>query len=397
HSSDLNIQTGGNLIVTAGKDTETEHDSAKRKGFLRSGSSSYDGYNETTVSSQLSASGDVNLDAGKAAVIAGSKVNADGSINVSGDSVAVIGAQEDHQSDSKRKDSGLFVGSGGGFISLYGKNEKQGQQFSTDNVGSSLSAGEDVNLTARKTDLNIMGSTVNADRDINLSAARDVNVTPGAESASQSEQQKKSGFGLAVSVGNGGFSVGIGAQSTKDSTAQQSDTNAVSTLSAGRDLNISAGNNINLQATSASAERDVDLFAKNDINLLSANDVTNYQEVHEKTFTGVTFAASSKAVAAGESIMNSAERLSDAGGVNAVTNTAIAGLGFYQGYKDLKEAYNQLTSTDPSNKTGLGFSLSLTAGVNHQESQSSSSSSSPVVTDIRAGRSISMEAQNGSI
>ncbi|NTI50396.1 hypothetical protein G6L94_18890, partial [Agrobacterium rhizogenes] len=397
HSSDLNIQTGGNLIVTAGKDTETEHDSAKRKGFLRSGSSSYDGYNETTVGSQLSASGDVNLDAGKAAVIAGSKVNADGSINVSGDSVAVIGAQEVHQSDSQRKDSGLFVGSGGGFISLYGKNEKQGQQASTDNVGSSLSAGEDVNLTARKTDLNIMGSSVTADRDINLSAARDVNVTPGAESASQSEQQKKSGFGLAFSAGNGGFSVGIGAQSTKDSKAQQSDTNAVSTLSAGRDLNVSAGNNINLQATSASAERDVNLFAKNDINLLSANDVTNYQEVHEKTFTGVTFAASSKAVAAGESIMNSAERLSDAGGVNAVTNTAIAGLGFYQGYKDLKEAYNQLTSTDPSNKTGLGFSLSLTAGVNHQESQSSSSSSSPVVTDIRAGRSISMEAQNGSI
>ncbi|NTJ33503.1 hypothetical protein G6K86_18090, partial [Agrobacterium rhizogenes] len=34
HTSDLNIQTGGNLIVTAGKDTETEHDSAKRKGFL---------------------------------------------------------------------------------------------------------------------------------------------------------------------------------------------------------------------------------------------------------------------------------------------------------------------------------------------------------------------------
>ncbi len=397
HSSDLNIQTGGNLIVSAGKDTETEHDSAKSKGFLRSGTYSYDGYNETTAGSTLSASGDVDLDAGKAAVIAGSKVDADGSINVSGDSVAVIGAQEVHQSDSQRKDSGLFVGSGGGFISLYGKNEKQGAQASTDNVGSSLSAGEDVNLTARKTDLNIMGSSVTADRDINLSAARDVNVTPGAESASQSEQQKKSGFGLAFSAGNGGFSVGIGAQSTKDSKAQQSDTNAVSTLSAGRDLNVSAGNNINLQATSASAERDVNLFAKNDINLLSANDVTNYQEVHEKTFTGVTFAASSKAVAAGESIMNSAERLSDAGGVNAVTNTAIAGLGFYQGYQDLKEAYNQLTSTDPSNKTGLGFSLSLTAGVNHQESQSSSSSSSPVVTDIRAGRSISIEAQNGSI
>ncbi|MCZ3376270.1 hemagglutinin repeat-containing protein [Rhizobium sp. AG207R] len=392
HTADLNVQTGGNLIVTAGKDTETEHDSAKRKGFLRSGSSSFDGYNETTVGSQLSASGNVTLDAGKAAAIVGSKVNADGSLNISGESVSIIGAQENHQSDSKRKDSGLFVGSGGGFISLYGKNEKQGQQSSTDNVGSELTAGKDVNLTARTTDLNIMGSSVSADRDINLSAARDVNVTPGAESSSQSEQQKKSGFGLALSAGNGGFSIGIGAQSTKDSKAQQSDTNAVSNLSAGRDLNISAGNNVNLQATSASAERDVNLFAKNDINLLSANDFTNYQEVHEKTFAGVTISVTSQVGKAAESIMNSAERLSDSGGVNAVTNTAIAGLGFYQAYKDLTAASKNFDAGK-----GLSFSIGINAGINHQESTWSSSSSTPVVTDIRAGRSITIEAEKGSI
>ncbi|SCB52324.1 hemagglutinin repeat-containing protein [Rhizobium lusitanum] len=390
--ADINIQTGGNLIVTAGKDTETEHDSAKRKGFLRSGSASYDGYNETTVGSQLSASGDVNLDAGKAAAIVGSKVNADGSLNISGESVSIIGAQENHQSDSQRKDSGLFVGSGGGFISLYGKNEKQGQQSSTDNIGSTLSAGQDVNLTARATDLNIMGSSVTADRDINLSATRDVNVTPGAESSSQAEQQKKSGFGLALSGGGGGFSIGIGVQSTKDSKAQQSDTNAISALSAGRDLNISAGHDVNLQATSASAERDVNLFAGNDINLLSANDVTNYQEAHEKTFAGVTLTVSSQVGKAAQSIMNSAERLSDSGGVNAVTNTAIAGLGFYQGFKDLQGVYDQYQKSGD-----IGVNVSLTVGANHQENSWSSSSSSPVVTDIRAGRSISMEAENGSI
>ncbi len=392
HVADLNVQTGGNLIVTAGKDTETEHDSAKRKGFLRSGSSSFDGYNETTVGSQLSASGDVNLDAGKAAAIVGSKVNADGSVNVSGESVSIIGAQENHQSDSQRKDSGLFVGSGGGFISLYGKNEKQGQQSSTDNIGSTLSAGQDVNLTARATDLNIMGSSVSADRDINLSAARDVNVTPGAESSSQSEQQKKSGFGLAFSAGGGGFSIGIGAQSTKDSKAEQSDTNAMSALTAGRDLNISAGHDVNLQATSASAERDVNLFAGNNINLLSANDVTNYEEVHEKSFAGVTLTVSSQVGKAAQSIMNSAERLSDSGGVNAVTNTAIAGLGFYQAYKDLQGVYDQYQKSGD-----IGVNVSLTVGANHQENSWSSSSSTPVVTDIRAGRSISMEAESGSI
>ncbi len=159
----------------------------------------------------------------------------------------------------------------------------------------------------------------------------------------------------------------------------------------------SAGNNVNLQATNASAERDVNVFAKNDINLLSANDVTNYEEMHEKTFAGVTLTVSSKVSQAAQSIMNSAERLSDSGGVNAVTNTAIAGLGFYQAYKDLTGVYDGLTTTDPLAVKVLSFSIGVNAGISHQESKSSSTTSTPVVTDIRAARSITMEAENGSI
>lgn len=396
HTADLNIKAGGNLIVTSGKDTETKHDSSKRSGFLSKGSSKYDAYNEETVGSQLSASGDVDLDAGKAAVIAGSKVDAEGSITVAADSVSVIGAQETHEVEHQSKKSGIGVGSGGGFLSIYGSHEKNGAQSSTLNVGSALSAGEDVNLTAKATDLNIMGSSVDAERDINLSAARDVNVTPGAESFSQSEEEKKSGFGISFGSSGGGFSVGIGAQTSKDSSAQQSDTNATSMLSAGRDLNISAGNNLNLQAAQASAERDVILFATKDINLLSAADKTNYEEIHEKTFTGVTLSVSSQLGSAAQSIMNSAERLTGDTRVNSVTNTTIAALGFYQGYKGLKEAYKQLTDTSPKAE-GLNFSISLSAGVSHQENSSSSSSSTPVVTDIRAGRSTTLKAQDGSI
>ncbi|MGM4915063.1 hemagglutinin repeat-containing protein [Rhizobium sp. 768_B6_N1_8] len=397
HEADLAIQAGGNLIVTSGKDTETAHDTAKRSGFLSKGSSTYDAYNEETVGSQLNASGDVNLDAGKAVIIAGSKIGADGSINVAADSVSIVGGQETHEAERQSKKSGIGVGSGGGFLSIYGNHEKNGAQSSTFNVGSALSAGEDVTLTARKTDLNIMGSSVEAENDINLSAARDVNVTPGGESFSESKEDKKSGFGLSFSAGNGGFSVGIGAQTTKDSSAQQSDTNGVAMLTAGHDLNISAGNNVNLQAVQASAERDVNLIAGNDINLLSAQDRTNYEEVHEKTFAGVTLSVTSQLGSAAQSIMNSAERLSDSGGVNALTNTAIAGLGFYQAYKDLQGVYDGLTSKDPKIGTGLSFGIGISAGISHQESSSVSSSATPVVTSIRAGSSISLEAENGSI
>ncbi|WP_246726290.1 hemagglutinin repeat-containing protein, partial [Rhizobium laguerreae] len=354
----LNITTKGDLIIASGKDTSAKDDKGSRSGFLSKGSSSYKSYDETTVGSQLSASGDINLDAGKAAVIAGSNVDADGSINVAANSVSIIGAQETHELEEQRKKSGFGVGGGGGFISIYGSQQNKGAQASTLNVGSALSAGEDVNLKARTTDLNILGSSIDAENDINLSAKRDVNVTPGAESFSQSEQEKKSGFGLSFSAGNGGFSVGIGAQTSKDSSAQQSNTNAASMLSAGRDLNISAGNNLNLQAAGASAERDVNLFAANDINLLSAADKTNYEEIHEKTFAGVTLSVSSQVGQAASSIMNSAERLAGDSRVNAVTNTTIAALGFYQGYTGLKSAYKQLMDTSPTAE-GLKFSVSL--------------------------------------
>jgi filamentous hemagglutinin len=111
----------------------------------------------------------------------------------------------------------------------------------------------------------------------------------------------------------------------------------------------------------------------------------------------VTISVTSQVGKAAQSIMNSAERLSDSGGVNAITNTAIAGLGFYEGYKGLKGAYEGLTSTNPDIAKGLSFSIGINAGVSHQENSWSSSSSTPVVTDIRAGRSITMEAEKGSI
>nr|WP_233284489.1 hemagglutinin repeat-containing protein [Agrobacterium tumefaciens] len=392
YKADINVSTGGDLLIASGKNTAEFEQSSSAKGFLSKKSSTQYNYDEATVGSELSASGNVKLDSAGNTVISGSTITAGDAISVAGDSVSVIGAEEQHALESSSKKSGLFVGSGGGFLSLWGKEQKEKSQTSTLNVGSALTAGTDVTLTARENDVNVIGSSIMAGRDINLSAERDVNVTPGAESFALSEREKKSGFGLSFSAGNGGFSVGLGAQKTKDSKQQQSDTNAVSVLTAGRDLLVSAGNKVNLQAAAASAGRDVDLFAGNDINLLSANDRTNYQEMHEKTFAGVTVSVTSQAGKAAQSIMNSAERLSDGGGVNAITNTAIAGLGFYQAYKDLQGVSEGLSSGQ-----GLAFSIGVNAGISHQENHASSSFSTPVVTDIRAGRSITIEAENGNI
>ncbi|AXA44913.1 hemagglutinin repeat-containing protein [Rhizobium leguminosarum] len=387
-AANLNITTKGDLIIASGKDTSAKDDKGSRSGFLSKGSSSYKSYDETTVASELGASGNISLNAGKAAVIAGSSANADGSISVEGDSVSVIGAAEQHELEITRKKSGFGVGGGGGFISIYGSQQNSGKQASELNVASVLSAGTDVALKSRDTDVNILGSQIYATDNITLDAARDVNITPGAESASSEEKEKRSGFGISFGSSSGGFSVGIGMTSVSDTTKQGSQTNAMATLSAGNDLTIKAGRDANLQAADVSADRDVTITAERDVNLLSAEDRSNYESVHEQFFAGVTLSVSTGLVSAGQSIANAAQKITGISDGYTAANAAFASLKAY-------DALQQLTSI--AKDGGNIASVSLTAGFSYEKSSASASTSTPVVTSVEAGRSVAIEATSGDL
>ena len=149
----------------------------------------------------------MNLNAGGAAVIMGSSVDAGVAITAEAGSVSVIGAQEAHRVDRERQESGLFAGSTEGFLSIYGASQEKLRGASIDNVGSLLTAGADVTLAARDTDVSIIGSAAGAGNDITLDAARDVNILPGNESASSRESHESSGFGIAYSTGTGSASM----------------------------------------------------------------------------------------------------------------------------------------------------------------------------------------------
>nr|WP_261338564.1 hemagglutinin repeat-containing protein [Rhizobium leguminosarum] len=387
-AANLNITTKGDLIIASGKDTSAKDDKGSRSGFLSKGSSSYKSYDETTVASELGASGNINLDAGKAAVIAGSQAYADGSISVEGDSVSVIGAAEQHELEITRKKSGFGVGGGGGFISIYGSQQNSGKQASELNVASVLSAGTDVALKSRETDINILGSQIFADQSITLDAARDVNITPGAESASSEEKEKRSGFGLSFGSSSGGFSIGIGVSSVSDTTKQGSQTNAMAALSAGNDLTIKAGRDANLQAADVWADRDVAITAERDVNLLSAEDKSNYESVHEQFFAGVTLSVSTGLVSAGQSIAGAAQKIAGISDGYTAANAAFASLKAY-------DALQQLSSI--AKDGGNIASVSLTAGFSYEKSSASASTSTPVVTSVEAGRSVTIEATSGDL
>ncbi|MGO7611092.1 hemagglutinin repeat-containing protein [Rhizobium ruizarguesonis] len=383
-AANLNITTKGDLIIASGKDTSAKDDKGSRSGFLSKGSSSYKSYDETTVASELGASGNINLDAGGAAVIAGSQGYADGSISVKGDSVSVIGAAEQHELEITRKKSGFGVGGGGGFISIYGSQQNSGRQASELNVASVLSAGTDVALKSRDTDINILGSQIYADQNITLDAARDVNITPGAESASSEEKEKRSGFGISFGSSSGGFSVGIGLSSVSDATKQGSQTNAMATLSAGNDLTITAGRDANLQAANVSAERDVGITAERDVNLFSAQDQTNYEHLHEEFFAGISLSVSTSLVSAADSVSVAAQKLANISDGYSAANAAFASL----------KAYDAL---DKIAKGGNVGSASLTVGFTYQKEKEAAQTSVPVLTDIRGGRSVTIEAVSGDL
>ncbi|MGN6451038.1 MAG: beta strand repeat-containing protein, partial [Brucella intermedia] len=93
NKADLNINAGGDLIVSSGKDTIEQETKSQKKGFLSKKKWSTEVYDETTVSSDLSASGNVNLNADRNVIISGSNVKAGENIAIEGDSVSVIGAQ----------------------------------------------------------------------------------------------------------------------------------------------------------------------------------------------------------------------------------------------------------------------------------------------------------------
>jgi len=390
HSADLTMKAGGDLLIASGKDTTATDVDSKKKGFLSKKSSHRESYDETTVASELGASGNVNLNADGNAVIAGSKVTAGGSLAVEADSVSVIGAEEQHQLESSSKKSGLFAGSGDGFISLWGKEQKDKNLASELNVASALTAGTDVTLKAREADVNVIGSAVKAGQDITLDAARDVNITPGAESSSASEQEKRSGFGIAYSSGNGSASIGIGYGKSLDKTAQSAETNAVSTLSAGRDLTISAGRDANLQAATVEAERDVAIQAERDVNLLSAQDKSNYEHLHEEFFAGVTLQVSSSLVSSASNVVEAASKIGDSSGSQSVAFAAIAGINAYSALADLATAAKEKSPQSL-------ISTSLTAGFQYSKSSDTSSSSSPVPTLVRGGNSVTIEATSGDL
>ncbi|MHA7844766.1 hemagglutinin repeat-containing protein [Serratia sp. D1N4] len=309
-----------------------------------------DGKSQTSVGSTVgSTQGNVTLNAGNTLTVQGSDVLAGKDINLTGKEVNVLAAE--NQSTQKhvveQKQSGLTlalsgtVGSavssavssandaskessgrlaalqgmkaalsgvqaaqanelreaGDTNTSLVGLNLSYGNQSSkseqttnqSQSQGSTLTAGNNLNIRSTGTDINVQGSQLQAGKDINLNAARDVNLLSAQNTQTVDGKNESHGgsVGVGVNFGQGKNGLTLNASANKGSGSESGNmlTHTETTLNAGNNLNITSGRDTTLTGAQVSGEK-VTMDVGRNLTLTSEQDRDNYDSKQQNASAG---------------------------------------------------------------------------------------------------------------
>ncbi|WP_419786338.1 hemagglutinin repeat-containing protein [Pseudodesulfovibrio sp.] len=189
---------------------------------------------------------------------------------------------------------------------------------STKQIGSTLSSGGNLKVLAKK-DITVAGSDVSAGGSADLNAGKNVNILAREDSAE-----------VVSTTTNSGVGVGGGLWGKETSTTDHSQTTASgSTLSAGKDVNLSAGRTATLEGATVDAKGSVAIAAK-DVNVLEARDTDSLTTHTETTsFLSVSGGEGNKKSSSSDSSAESgkveasaeASATNDAGGIDFKTTT----------------------------------------------------------------------------
>ncbi|UTO28634.1 hemagglutinin repeat-containing protein [Bartonella harrusi] len=397
--AEISIHSGGNITIKGAKQQFDQQQQSSSSSFFHEESSEKSEAHTTTVASVLGATGNIDLEAQGKGKITASHLVSNQDINMRAQDVTIDGMTEHHSSHSEEHKSGFGVGSGSGFVSIYGSEGKtqNGERF--EYQGSSLNADGNVNIIAREKDVNVVGSDFNAQENIHVSAARNINVLPGHNSHSASSKEERTGFGFQFTKKTSGASLGIGIASTKDTGDQWETTAVQSHLMAKNDVQISAGNDVNLQATNVSANRDVNIDAGNNITLSQSYDTSNAKESHEKSFAGVTASVNIGILGTIQDVKNAAKRFDHGDTKHKIGNAILGGLKGYDFYDKSQGFYHGIKNGSPKGALAniADVSANVSVGFQTEKASASSQTSTAETTTIEAGRSVTMQAHQGNI
>lgn len=304
-TGDINLVSANDTAYSLTKEYKKKVGLSTSGGFLSISSAKEAGreaQSSTSVGSQVYADRDATLEAKQDINIVGSGVAAGRNVLLdAGRDVNVVAGQSSAANSSweRERRSGIAIDSDrNGFSGFIGKEAlKEITNTSQQTAAASVvQAGNNADVSAGR-DINQRGSDIGAERDINLKAGRDINLDASEERYTREEIESRDRSGLTVNVshnygntldaingtgkGDNAISQGssvlktadaitqfvsgpsggvhLGNAGTKSTTFEESVSNRPSTLSAGRDVNLSAENNVTARGTQIGAGRDINI------------------------------------------------------------------------------------------------------------------------------------------
>ncbi|MGR4975025.1 hemagglutinin repeat-containing protein [Pseudomonas sp. LARHCG127] len=282
---DISLDADQDVIIASAQDESSSYYYKKKKGsFGRSKTTEKQSYSSTNVASVIEAGrdltvntsvdgdGNVSLNGGRNVTVIGSELKAGNDLVVGAtEDVAVVSGTEESGAYSKKTKTGLFG------LSKSGKSQLQTH---VTQVGSELSADNDVVVIAGH-NIGMQASEITAKNNAELHAGLvdktgDISLTAADDLAYSrvEEYKKKVGLSFKDTVGLFAGTPGAGADITLSASHKKgrevvSNTSVGSQITAGNDAILDAARDINIVGSGVSADRNATLDAGRDVNILA--------------------------------------------------------------------------------------------------------------------------------
>lgn len=194
------------------------------------------------------------------------------------------------QAKGTAKDNTNTIGISASLGSQSSKSTSHSEQDST--TGSTLNAGNSVNITSTGSDIIIAGSEVKAGKDVALDAARDVNLIASQDTQLTTGKNSSSGgsIGVGIGVGSGGagISVSANANSSKGHEKGNGTWQNETTVDAGNQVTIHSGRDTTLAGAQVNGKQ-VTADVGRDLTITSTQDSDHYDSKQNSVSGGVGY------------------------------------------------------------------------------------------------------------
>ncbi|AUV25096.1 hemagglutinin repeat-containing protein [Citrobacter sp. RHBSTW-00678] len=194
------------------------------------------------------------------------------------------------QAKGTAKDNTNTIGVSASLGSQSSKSTSHSEQDST--TGSTLNAGNSVNITSTGSDITIAGSEVKAGKDVVLDATRDVNLIASQDTQLTTGKNSSSGgsIGVGIGVGSGGagISVSANANSSKGREKGNGTWQNETTVDAGNQVTINSGRDTTLAGAQVNGNQ-VTADVGRDLTITSTQDSDHYDSKQNSVSGGVGY------------------------------------------------------------------------------------------------------------